>query len=266
MPTKQLKSKSLILESNQYQNELSSQSLSYLTQNSGFKIKHSSMTDTGGNYVSTHLTAPNLIIGSNKYPTISFRDNQNIELNGDLIIDGRVGATDMDLMGDLTASRIDLIDSIVTPVICVTESLNSDGLTNLSDTYVQGVVEIDGILGANDIHCNTIQTSNIHSIGNLELSADIFSTIRIPNCQYRVDMSYSTIITLEAIKHNKIFVLNRSTLIESDPSCDGIEVILFNNSNIPITIKENRKILTEIDSHKSQKLLYLACINGWSLQ
>lgn len=71
----------------------------------------------------------------------------------------------------------------------------------------------------------------------------------------------NTSININKIINNKIFIICVNTInLPHDSSCDGIEIVLYNNTENDVIINSDNII---IKSHESIKLIYSNLIKKW---
>ncbi len=95
--------------------------------------------------------------------------------------------------------------------------------------------------------------------------------VSIPNIQNDVLVNCNIINPTE-IKLFKIFIINNDVILNADNSINGIEIIIYNNSDIITNIKTNNlinndmtidDIITTLESHKSKRFIYISYICKW---
>ena len=89
-------------------------------------------------------------------------------------------------------------------------------------------------------------------------------TLIVPNIRYASTILNDSIIDSVAIKTFKIFIVivTGTVLLNADPSCDGIEIVIYNNSESSI-VRDSESIITRLCRGQSAKLIYLVLINKW---
>ena len=216
-----------------------------------------------------------LTLGLETIPqALSIHERGSIEIARDLLVRGDVNAGTGNFIGDIVATNANLLGDVVATTVYATDRLKSDGFADLFDTRVRGTLDIQGIMTVDTARCLTltsdtaiasplVQSQRIESPTDLDLVASLHHTVSIPNCRYNVDTSGATLITPDSIKLARVFVLNRSVILQADPSCNGIEIILFNRSNIPISIRDNRVVVFEIEPGCACRVLYLDIVGCW---
>lgn len=123
------------------------------------------------------------------------------------------------------------------------------------------------------INVATISFASVQSInisesatfsGSLRINKSPNLSISIPNIANRVIEFHSDIIYPHDIRNNKVFIINNSQeiTIKADESCDGIEIILYNNSIGPINITYiNGTNTVAID--ENLKMIFIDILNKW---
>lgn len=160
-------------------------------------------------------------------------------------------------------------------------NLNIDGDATIDQTlYAKdiislGNIQVDNILNVNKnissnlvnsdiIITNSIKSSYILSDYDININPPDGQTIRIPNISFGVNSEFLSSINPFMIKKNKIFIVSSNIILNADDSCNGIEIIIYNNSpNNRIIIRTSLEIVTYITPRNAKKIIFLAEINKW---
>ena len=234
-------------------------------------LTHDSESDTS---TITALTKALTIELGTAPQALTIHETGSIEITHDLLVRGDVNAGTGNFIGDVVATNANLLGDVVATTIYATDRLKSDGFADLFDTRIRGSLNIEGVMTVNAAVCSSltadtalisplIQSQRLESPADLDLVASLSHTVCIPNCRFNVDTSGATLITPDSIKLAKVFVLNRSVILQEDPSCNGIEIILFNRSNIPISIRDSRTVAFEIEAGCACRILYIDAVGCW---
>ncbi len=205
---------------------------------------------------------------------VVFAENGNVDIPENLNVDGNFRATDGIFNGDIMTNNANLLGDLVTTDCYVTKNLKIDGETMMSHAKINNL-DINGLLAVEEMTANgmtinsnanirNILTNSIAAPGDLNLAAELDHTINIPNIKYGIIMIREPIITATTIKLGKIFVVNNNTILQADSSCDGIEIIIFNN-NISgnIAIRDTTNIIDTLCARSARRLLFLYISNCW---
>ena len=85
----------------------------------------------------------------------------------------------------------------------------------------------------------------------------------IINKAYSIDSSGNNIIDPFSIKRHKMFIIERTTIIGSDSSCNGIEIILYNKTRSEQIVRDYKEIICKIKAKSAVRLLYTSIENKW---
>lgn len=206
---------------------------------------------------------------------VMFMENDNVQIGGNLKVDTDVKASNGLFNGDVMADNVNLLGDLVSTNCYVTNNMTIDGETIMTHAKVSNGLDINGLLVVDEITNNNITvnssanirnilTNSIGSLDDLYLSSGLNHTINIPNIKYGIDISGSPIITPTKIKLMKIFIVNNNIMLQSDASCDGIEIIIFNNNFTgAIVVRDTTNIIDTICAKTASKFLYLFITNSW---
>ncbi len=170
--------------------------------------------------------------------------------------------------GDIDANNATLIGDISSTNLIITADARVDGTARINNLDVIQATINENLavttINADLIKCPMVETTKIYSPTVLDLSANL--TIRIPNIQYRINLSNNPLIEPPDIKYAKIFIVDHNVIINADPTCDGMEIIIYNKHyNTAIIIRDQIQIICEIGPQKSIKIIFLAIISKWIL-
>lgn len=165
-----------------------------------------------------------------------------------LKVEGSITAVDGNYIGDVSADNISLLGNIVTTDANITRNLSSSNI-NTNNLTVNNLTKSPNII------TDTIITNN--------MSAPIDTAINISNVRYTTNINQTGIISPAEIKLSKIFIVNTTTIINGDLSCDGIEIIIYNNANYNVVIRDNCTIIKELKMQRGMKMVYIGLIGKW---
>jgi len=188
---------------------------------------------------------------------------------------GNIRMTNGQLSGDLEANNINLLGDLISTNIFATDNLVVDKELIAYTAHVLGDVTIDGILAvpqivtcgldAGDVvRSERVETCLINSPRNINIVAGPDHSVAIPNIRYNVDLCNLATISPIMIKSNKIFVVNKNILLQADPSCDGIEIIIYNQNVATIIVRDITLVLEKLESQHAVKIVYIASVCRWA--
>ena len=192
----------------------------------------------------------------------------DIVANNNMKIGGNISATDGNFIGDITSNNADLLgnitctnliatDNVVTHSIDVHDHLVVDGLTNLNESHATNMIVHNCLTSA------LIDSPVIRSSCDLDISVNPGHRVNISNIGYQTAIFNSNIIDSIAIKSIKVFLVCCDILLQGDETCNGIEIIIYNNGAFSIIVRDLIHVIDTIDSDCSAKLVYLTVINKW---
>lgn len=202
----------------------------------------------------------------------------NGEIDFDKSISAKmINAVDAKMSGDIEADNLNLLGLIEANGahfggIDVDGNISTNHLKSVTSeslsTRTKSFIAIDGVyddklLVTNNLTVGAnIETPQLSSPFDLLLTVPLGNTINVPNIRYNIDVSNITIIDPPAIKFSKIFVVTRNIVLAADSTCNGIEIIIYNNSKVKIKIND-KNIITEIAPFCSKKMVYIHPILKW---
>lgn len=115
-----------------------------------------------------------------------------------------------------------------------------------------------------DVLTECVNTKIVTSDTNLLLTCGYGHTINVPNITYRCVLNTNGIITPIDMTMGKIFVCSVNTLLMTDETTDGIEIIIFNRSSVSnIIIRSNLSIICNLCPKTACRLIYIFIENVW---
>lgn len=231
-------------------------------------IYYNSKTDT------THLKnlSKNLIVHVDNNETIKILENGDIIVNNNLIVKGN-SKMDNCIMNNLDVDNINLLADLIATDIAVTNNLKVANHLESTSAHIHGNIKINENIECKQILADkikapliktiAIKTPIIKSKDDLQLLAGPVNTINIPNIRFGLDVNNTPTITPPMIKNSKIFVVNKHILLQGDPSCDAMEIIIYNQSPLMIIIRDVTNVVKQLESNCAVKLVYLSLINRW---
>jgi cytoskeletal protein CcmA (bactofilin family) len=230
--------------------------------------------DTNTSYIQN--LSNNLIFKINNAP-----DSINITKNGDVIIKnlkvtGNINMVDGMCSGDLEANNINLLGDVTATAAYLTNELRVEGHIIGNSIYITNNIDIDGTINAkqniitnnlvvkNKLYSADIETNLLGSRNDLAIVAGTNRSVNIPNIRYGVDNSDIAIIDPSAIKSIKIFVVTKNILLPSDETCNGIEIIIYNQNRLgKIIIRDRISIIDNLEPQCAVKLVYIYIVDKW---
>jgi cytoskeletal protein CcmA (bactofilin family) len=195
--------------------------------------------------------------------------SQNLEVAGTVQmsncrVDGSLEADKIDVLGDVTATRITAETELVTSGSLVAENARITG-----DALVDGAILTRGIVAENIeaslvLKTPLLQTVLINSPVDINIAAGPGSAVNIPNVRNNVSMSDLGTITPEMMKTAKVFVVNKNILLQADPSCNGIEIVIYNQNTATIIVRDITRVLAEIECQHAAKFIFIGPVNRWA--
>lgn len=166
--------------------------------------------------------------------------------------------------GDVEANNLSLLGDLTTTNANITQKLSSQKIK--SDKINTKLLKAGNItspcIHTAKLLSDCVETPQISSIIDLQLCAAPSFAVDIPNIRYRINQSNNHVISPCDLKSSKIFVVTTSVILQADCSCDGLEIIIYNNSGVDITIKDP-KAITAISAKSARKLVYIAIAKKW---
>lgn len=218
---------------------------------------------TNSSYISGN--SENLVLGtSNELESIILYGSGEIKLCQNVTVED-ISAKNGNFEADIDAININLLGDIVATNSFVTNNLFVDK-DIVADNIRASSLQSDKIV-ANDVCIeDKIVVSSIKSCGDICLVPEIEHVVTVPNIRYAVDTCNSATIEASSIKASKIFIVTKNIRLAADESCNGIEIIIYNNNtNNKIIIRDTHVIICTLAYHTAIKLCYLCEIDKWVL-
>lgn len=232
---------------------------------------HDKNTDTG--YIQN--LSKKLVVKGKK----STDEPIKISENGDIMVKNLDVTNNMVMMegtcnGDFEAHNINLIGDLVATDIYLTHKLKVDGnihgknakfhniLTN-NLIATNGII-VDKIITKKRIISNVLESHTLTSPGDINIIAGFGNTVNVPNISYGINAD--NLLTLDpiVIKSNKIFIVSNNISLLGDNTCDGIEIIVYNQNIVrPIIVRDPVSIIDKLPSQCAIKLVYIFLLNRW---
>ena len=222
------------------------------------------------------IHAPNnLAIKINDGPNlITIRPDGQINI-GESITTTSINASDGKFTNDIEANNMSLIGDFVSTNANITGQLKVNGdvdSTNIRTNNIDttGISAVDGIYKNNLIIANNlavgaiVETSQISSLNDLTLSIPIGYTINVPNIRYNINITNNRAYGPIELKLSKIFIATTNVSLRADITCDGIEIIIYNQSIKSISVNDP-KFIIKIAPKTAQKMVYINLVQTWIL-
>lgn len=168
---------------------------------------------------------------ANGSDAINISPNGQIELGSDLTINGNFGAA------NICADNIDLLCGINAYSGCFSNSID-----------VQGAIRTNNIFGRS---------------GDLQLRPLINYIVDIPNIKSRID-PVNTNLNPTLLKASKIFVNNSNFILTADPSCAGIEIIIYNSGTVNNITVSAPNVIATVAPLTAVHLVFINNVLGWA--
>lgn len=223
----------------------------------------------------TNLSDNLIIKNKNLFDLITISDTDGIIIDNDLNINGNVTINDGNFSGDINANNINLLGDHISTNARITNNFVVDNKITTDYMQITKDIQVDGFFTATNAVCtnlninetfksNNIQTSNIESASDLNLIAGINRSINIPNIRYNINIDNVSLIDPSLIKSFKIFIVSTNIIINSDETCNGIEIIIYNrNMERNIIIRNTTVVIDELLPQCSRKMAFVYAINKW---
>lgn len=192
----------------------------------------------------TVIETLNQIIIKNELSEFLVISDKNIIINGSINIENSVNCNDGFFTNMIKANDI-YADNIINAKEISTEKITISTIE--TDTIIANQISISDIISQNNINIRTFNDN----------------TINIPNIKFNTTISDFGIINATEIKNNKVFIIDKTTIIQSDEFCDGIEIIIYNNSIAENIIRDNTSVIVRLEPRSAIKLIYLLLVNRW---
>ena len=243
-------------------------------------MTYDSVTDT------TYLqTNNNLVVKQTDGPnSITIRPNGEVVIATDLIVN-RITGLDGQFSGDIEATNVNLLGDLTATNGYLTSNLRVDGNVDASNIRATALDAVDittinlgaaAITATDGLYENNLavtnnltiggimETAQISSLADLNIVLPIGNSLNVPNIRYIIDSSNISVIDAVAMKSAKIFVTTRNILLQPDASSDGIEIIIYNQNRIDITVRGSN-LVTIIASRTAKKFVYIDVVRSWSI-
>lgn len=158
---------------------------------------------------------------------------------------------DLHLPGDITANNASLMGDLVA-----------------TNGHFTNNIQCDGEIGCHNLKMEKlsiplVNTTTIISQSGLQLNVAPNFYISIPNIKHQIVILELPEINPPLIKSAKIFIVTRNVLLKADETCDGIEIMVYNNSAINILVRDLLNVLAKVHPNCLVKLVYLHLVAQW---
>lgn len=220
-----------------------------------------------------HNNSEKLVIKCSDNSDIMVFENEKININSNININGNVNMIDNYLSGDIMANNANLLGDVISTNAHITNNFKIDGITSMKNLNICGDLNIDGNIFSsvintdilnikNNLKTDILETSLIGSPNDLSISAGINCSVNIPNIRYNIIFN-DNIIDPILLKLNKIFIVKNNIILQADESCNGIEIIIYNDHHTKVIIRDIFSLIDTISGHSGIKLVFIFCINRW---
>jgi hypothetical protein len=222
-------------------------------------------------------TSKNFIIKINDNPqSITLLQNGDVVVGSNLNVVENITTTDGNFTGDIMANNANLLGDIVSTNSYITNNFTVDGITTTKNvnmhgdlningflSYVQGI-KTDNLVVNKSFKTGSIETTSVGSPTDLNIVAGTNQSVNIPNIRHNVALTNTNVITPIAIKSTKIFIVSQNIILEADETCNGIEIIIYNNNvSGNIIVRDLLSIIARVPNKCSVKMVYIFLINQW---
>jgi hypothetical protein len=146
----------------------------------------------------------------------------------------------------------------------VTATSATIGGIDISDNTISSTSGL--IISSTTTFSSQVIASTITSqTGNLSLVPSTNSTISIPNFTSAVN-NVATMVTPILLKTFRIYTTINNMVLSADPTCDGIEIIIYNrNLVLPINVNDamTLNLITTIPAQTAQSMVFINFIPKW---
>lgn len=188
-----------------------------------------------------------IIIRVNDHNMIKVMPNGVVSVEKDLIVAKDIHAIDGQFCGCIHADNLCLLNNLVATNGSFLEHLLVDGNITTEHLITHKMVETD-----------LVQSKN----GDLNLCSPPNTTVKIGNIQHNV-CTTTTVINPCEIKAAKIFITQNDISLCADESCNGIEIVLYNDNPTQSINVMSSIIIATIQPNMSIRLIYIHCLNKW---
>lgn len=229
--------------------------------------------DSTTNTTHLHNLSKNLVIHMDGSKSIKITERGEIIFENHLDVIGNVKMKNGLITENLDANNVNLLGDLIATNILATNNLKVANDLDVGRLRIHGDVKMEGPLMVPNIVAGKIKVDEtetilvrspiIRSLTNLNLEAGPEYTINVPNIRHSINVSNLPTIDPPMIKMNKIFIINKNILLQGDPSCDGMEIIVYNQCPANVIIRDSVHIICHLNTHFAIKLVYLAFNNQW---
>lgn len=207
--------------------------------------------------------------------------DESIIFSRDIYAQRNLIVGDIQSVGDVECGNLAILGEVVTSSSHVTEGMLVDGLLESGAQRTLGLATADvfnaRLLEAGEsIITPTIFTSLIKSPVNINLVPNNGFVVETGNVRLGLIVS-DAIIDSPAVKSNRLFIVCRNVVLQTDASCSGIEIIIYNNSrsrsvsvrqSVIVTDTSTETVrpgqsLIEIKSGATVRLICVMELNRW---
>lgn len=216
------------------------------------------------------------IVVKTKGEIISLRilNSGDILVENNLHVSGNIEASNVNLAGDMSAVNANLLGDLTSTNGYITNQLIIDrnlmALTaKIGDLQVDGCLNVCGQIQSSFIEAGdmvksiAIDTPNIISQLGITMMPSPDHTVNIPNVRYNTMVLTDGTIGPTIMKAAKIFIVTSNVMLQADETCDGIEIIIFNNRAAQIIVRDSTTIICKLEANCSKSMVFSCAINKW---
>ena len=204
-------------------------------------------------------------------------DSGNIIAENDLDVVGNISAINANLQGDISAVNINLLGELISTNAYITNQLIIDKNLVTSNAKITMDLEVDGFINVGCgvrsdfieasalVKSSTVETPDIISQCDINITPALGHIVNIANVRHNINTCGEPVICPALMKTAKIFIVTNNVMIQTDPTCDGIEIIIYNNKAAQIVIRCPTKIIYHLDANCSKAMVFSCAIDKWIL-
>lgn len=264
------------------------------TKNFSMQSNNQCVSDKFNNFDNSNIDNSNINnINQINNNTNFFIENKRVKNKNNLIIDNTLQINNIngkkiiniEPNGDININANLLVNGFMLADIGqFKNSIFTDNISVLNNITSGNGIFYNNLI-ASDNNLEKIETNIINSSEDLTIHSGCGHSVNIPNIKNKTKNIKNEIITPCMIKKTKIFIISNDIVLNANKSIDGMEIIIYNESNKKVKIffaakneektgcsksselfcnsSDKNDLLTEIESGNNKKFLYLFKIKKW---
>lgn len=195
--------------------------------------------------------------------TVSFT-KKGVDIKENLNVKSNISTSTLNVETDIISKNIISKENLVSSFAEILKNLNVKGILNVEDSLnVENDINVNNIF-LNYLQANTIDTNQIISESDIHILPAENGTINVPNIKFEINYSDCALIDSFSIKNSKFFILRRNVILTADETCNGIEIILYNDNPCKeIVVRDACGIINFIPGKVAVQIIYLADLKKW---